>query len=158
MLDGKFFGELFRQDTGAPVPIEQAVIFMAYDDCLPETLEDYQDECATAGCSAEHIAAVRALIDRVTAWRMANPQLCRRPGDRGQPDGTAPLGIPEQFKTAVADWLCINQKKANELRHGVFPLGFVQNLMERVATAEAKAGIRNNGVTARTFRNLPDGE
>jgi hypothetical protein len=50
---------------------------------------------------------------------------------------------PASLRVAADGWLSANHVRPDEVRHGRFPLGFVQNMLERVTSAEASlAAIR----------------
>jgi hypothetical protein len=170
-LDGKFHGAIYHDTTGMPVPPDEFMVFCAYDDAIPGTLEKYVDECITINAPPAQIDAARRLLERVRAWRETHGPRCRKPGSGETPrvvggvsdrvplwprdtdnypgdESALPSALPPIHQEKVAGWLEINQKKSYEVFHGVYPLGFVQNLIERVAKAEQAAGIANNGITA----------
>jgi hypothetical protein len=78
-LDGKFGGTIFRMCDAERIPEDCWMIFTAYDDAVPATLEFYRDECARLGCDPEQLAAVERLMQRVTDYRLANPTKSRNP-------------------------------------------------------------------------------
>lgn len=78
-LDGKFGGTIFRMCDAERIPEDCWMVFMAYDDAVPATLEFYRDECARLGCDPEQLAAVDRLMQRVTDYRLANPHKSRNP-------------------------------------------------------------------------------
>lgn len=44
--------------------------------------------------------------------------------------------LPPMFRIKVEEFIRSNQLDVSALRHGAFPLGFVQNLIERLECAE----------------------
>ena len=78
-LDGKFHGIIAKNKDGSIVPQDQWMCFLAKDNAVPATLEFYYEECIRQGAKPDQLLAARAMIDRVTAWREANPTLCKTP-------------------------------------------------------------------------------
>jgi hypothetical protein len=78
-LDGKFHGVVVKNKDGSVVPQDQWIVFLAKDNAFPATLEFYLEECKRQGAGTDQILAVAAMIDRVTAWRAAHPELCKTP-------------------------------------------------------------------------------
>ncbi len=172
-LDGKFHGAIHRDSTAMPVPHDEFFILCAYDDAVPSTLDKYVEECIRIEAPPAQIDAARALARRVREWREKHGPRCRKPGTGETPqtslvsdrlrlwpradehpgtETTLPSELPPRHQELATAWLAVNQKAAYDVYHGVYPLGFVQNLIERVEKAEQAAGITNNGITARTYR------
>lgn len=78
-LDGKFHGIIAKNKDGSIVPQDQWMVFLAKDNAVPATLRFYFGECQRQGASRDQLAAVADMIDRVDAWREANPNLCKTP-------------------------------------------------------------------------------
>lgn len=78
-LDGKFHGIIAKNKDGTIVPQDQWMCFLAKDNAVPATLEFYYEECKRQGAALDQLNAVKAMIERVTAWRAANPKLCKVP-------------------------------------------------------------------------------
>lgn len=78
-LDAKFYGSLFKAKDNSPVPDDQYVVFLAKDNAFANILPQYRDECVRLGAEPEQIAAVDAMIARLTEWRAAYPALCKVP-------------------------------------------------------------------------------
>lgn len=78
-LDGKFHGIIAKNKDGTVVPQDQWMVLLAKDNAVPATLDFYLLECRRQGAAPEQLDAVIAMIDRVRAWRAANPTLCKIP-------------------------------------------------------------------------------
>ena len=78
-LDGKFFGEIYKNKNGERVPDDQWIVFLAKDNAVPSMLTFYLAACIEVGARRDQVDAVKDLRDRVMAWRIANPELCRAP-------------------------------------------------------------------------------
>lgn len=78
-LDRKFHGVVVKNKNGAIVPPDQWVVFLAKDDAVPSTFAFYEQECVWLGAGKEQVEAVRAIRERIEAWRAANPGLCKTP-------------------------------------------------------------------------------
>lgn len=50
-----------------------AMIFLAKDKLLPDTLRYYQNRCQEEGASAEQLQGIGLLIERVQLWQAAHP-------------------------------------------------------------------------------------
>jgi hypothetical protein len=81
-LDGKFHGVIVKNKDGSTVPQDQWVVFLAKDNAFPATLDFYRLECERVGARGDQLKAVDDLIDRVKAWRKANPDKCKVPDVR----------------------------------------------------------------------------
>ena len=78
-IDGKFFGEIYKNKDGSKVPEDQWIVFLAKDNAVPPMLTFYLAACMEIGADSHHINAVSALKDRVRKWREENPELCKIP-------------------------------------------------------------------------------
>lgn len=78
-LDHKFSGEIKKASDGSIVPPDSYIVFLAKDNAFPATLRFYLEECKRLGAGPVQVEAVQGLIDRVDAWRAANPTLCKVP-------------------------------------------------------------------------------
>lgn len=78
-LDGKFHGIIAKNKDGSIVPQDQWMCFLAKDNAVPATLDFYLAECQRQGAEPEQLVAVAGMIDRVSAWRRAHPELCKIP-------------------------------------------------------------------------------
>lgn len=83
-LDGKFYGDILKAKDGTHVPEDQWICFLAKDNAFAAILPLYLDKCIELGCDDEQIASLRRMIDRVSAWRAANPDLLKNPDAKGE--------------------------------------------------------------------------
>jgi hypothetical protein len=83
-LDAKFYGSIFKAKDGSPVPDEQFVVFLAKDNAFANVLPMYREECVRLGADAEQVAAVDAMIVRLTEWRATHPELCKVPDAKNE--------------------------------------------------------------------------
>jgi hypothetical protein len=83
-LDLKFYGDLYKVKDDSPVDAEEWMCFLAKDNAFAETLPFYRQKCVEHGCDAEQIAAVDLTIERMNAWRAANPKRLKNPDARGE--------------------------------------------------------------------------
>lgn len=80
----KFYGQIFKAKNAMRVPDDQWVCFLFKDDAFAAILPQYRDTCEQLGADAEQLAAVDRLIERCTAWRVANHLLCKTPDAAGE--------------------------------------------------------------------------
>lgn len=78
-LDGKFYGEIYKNKNGARVPDDQWIVFLAKDNAVPTMLNFYLKACIEIGADLSHLMAVKDLMSRVSKWRTLNLGLCRTP-------------------------------------------------------------------------------
>jgi hypothetical protein len=78
-LDGKFHGIIAKNKDGSIVPQDQWIVFLAKDNAFPPTLIFYREQCRLAGAAMDQLRAVDEMINRVEAWRRANPEKCKTP-------------------------------------------------------------------------------
>jgi len=78
-LDGKVYGELYRNKDGKRIPDDEFIAFRPQDNALPATLEFYYQECKRLGADEPQLEAIVELADRVLRWRKANPNRCKVP-------------------------------------------------------------------------------
>ncbi len=78
-LDGKFHGIVVKNKDQSIVPQDQWMVFLAKDNAVPTTLQFYYDECIRLGAAKDQLDAISEMIDRVSAWRRANPEKCKVP-------------------------------------------------------------------------------
>jgi hypothetical protein len=83
-LDAKFCGEVRKAKDDSVVPEDEWMVFLAQDNAFPSTLEFYLNKCIKLGCDADHIAAIERTIDRLYAWRDANPDKLKDPDAAGE--------------------------------------------------------------------------
>ena len=83
-LDAKFGGTIRKVKDGSIVPDDQWVVFLAKDSAFAEVLPLYQAACARMGADDDQLAAVDRLIDRMNAWREANPDKVKVPDAKGE--------------------------------------------------------------------------
>jgi hypothetical protein len=83
-LDAKFSGVIFKVKDGSIVPDDEYMVFLAKDSAFLNTLKFYRYECKRLGADADQIAAVERAIDRVHAWRDANPHRIKVPDAKGE--------------------------------------------------------------------------
>ncbi len=78
-LDRKHKFLAVNNSNGKSYNDTEAVVFLAKDDCLPNTLRYYIEELEKHKASDEQIRGVELLLERVLAWRQANPDQCKVP-------------------------------------------------------------------------------
>lgn len=83
-LDAKFYGEIRKAKDNSLVPDDQYVVFLAKDNAFAKLLPLYLIECRTQHCDKAQLDAVQAMIDRVNAWREANPDKLKTPDAEGE--------------------------------------------------------------------------
>ncbi len=83
-LDAKFSGVIFKIKDGSIVPDDEYMVFLVKDNAFAETLPFYLEKCVELGADEEHIAAVARTIDRLNAWRSANPHRLKVPDAKGE--------------------------------------------------------------------------
>jgi hypothetical protein len=83
-LDLKFYGELRKIKNDAVVPNDEWMCFLAHDNAFADILPLYRRRCEELGCDAEHLTAVDLTIERVHAWRQANPDKLKKPDAKGE--------------------------------------------------------------------------
>lgn len=83
-LDAKFYGILHKVKDGTIVPPDEFVVFLAKDNAFAAILPMYRDKCIELGADMEQIQAVNRMIDRLHAWRAANPHRLKVPDAAGE--------------------------------------------------------------------------
>lgn len=83
-LDAKFFGVIVKAKDNSIVPEDEYVVFLAKDSAFAAILPAYRDKCIELGCDMEQVQAVNRMIDRVSAWRKANPSRLKNPDAKGE--------------------------------------------------------------------------
>lgn len=83
-LDAKFYGEIRKAKDNSVVSDDEWMAFLAKDSAFPETLRFYRRKCLELGADNEHIRAVDRTIERLDAWRAANPDRCKVPDAKGE--------------------------------------------------------------------------
>lgn len=78
-LDSKFTGVVVKAKNCTIVPDDQYVVFLAKDNAFAATLPVYYKQCRMLGADERQLASVLRLIERVDAWRAANPDQCKVP-------------------------------------------------------------------------------
>jgi hypothetical protein len=78
-LDGKFYGQIRKVKDDTIVSEDEYVVFLAKDNAFAAVLPFYRHICADMGCDPEQLAGVDRLIARVSAWREANADRCKKP-------------------------------------------------------------------------------
>lgn len=81
---GRVVGRLRKAKDDSAVPDDEWCVFLAKDNAFAAILPDYIDMCRAKGCDAEQIAAVEAMYQRVTNWRLAHPERCKDPDAAGE--------------------------------------------------------------------------
>lgn len=76
-LDGKFHGIIAKNKDQSIVPQDQWIVLLAKDNAVPATLRFYRDECHRLGASKQQLRAVNQMIERLEAWRVDHPDLCK---------------------------------------------------------------------------------
>jgi len=85
-LDKKFYATpaIFKAKDNSSVPDDEWCVFLAKDNAFAAVLPVYVQECRRLGCDAEQIAAIKAMMDRVAAWRAQHPDRCKDPDAKGE--------------------------------------------------------------------------
>jgi hypothetical protein len=83
-LDSKFYGAVRKVKDDSFVPEDEYVIFLAHDNAFAMILPAYRKACIDLGADTEHIAALDRMIERLAAWRAANPDRLKIPDARGE--------------------------------------------------------------------------
>lgn len=83
-LDAKFYGVLHKVKNGEVLAPDEFVVFLAKDNAFAAMLPLYRDKCVELGADAEQIAAVDRMIERLNAWRTANPHRLKTPDAKGE--------------------------------------------------------------------------
>lgn len=83
-LDAKFYGEIRKAKDGSIVPDDEYVVFLAKDNAFAAVLPFYHLKCIELNCDDEQIRAVGRMVDRVQAWRAANPGRLKDPDAKGE--------------------------------------------------------------------------
>lgn len=60
-------------------PGEPLFLFRASDKLMIMRIADYADDCEDSGCSQEHVDGVRAALEKIRVWRLANKNLVKKP-------------------------------------------------------------------------------
>ena len=83
-LDAKFYGIVRKVKDGSIVTDDEYMVFLAKDNAFAAILPLYRDKCVELGCDAEQIASINRGLDRLNAWRDANPDRCKDPDAAGE--------------------------------------------------------------------------
>ena len=83
-LDSKFYGTVIKAKDNSIVDGSEYVVFLAKDNAFAAVLPIYLEKCIHMDADQEQIDAVIGLIDRVDAWRAANPDKCKTPDAAGE--------------------------------------------------------------------------
>lgn len=76
-IDRKYTFCATSTESGAEHSHLDAMIFLAKDRNLPDTLRYYQNRCQETGASAEQHQGITLLIERVERFQRENPQLIK---------------------------------------------------------------------------------
>jgi|SRR3972149_6540599 len=86
-IDRKFFIIADHVTKHTSYTERDAVLFLAKDKALPDTLRYYHEKCAKLGADERQLKSVALLLDRVEAYQAAHPELCKVPDvDEGRED------------------------------------------------------------------------
>ena len=83
-FDAKFTGTIRKVKDGSVVPEDQYVVFLIKDNAFADILPLYRTRCIELGCDTEHIEALDRMLERMYAWREANPDKCKNPDAHGE--------------------------------------------------------------------------
>lgn len=83
-LNAKFFGVIFKAKDSSVVSDDEYVVFLAKDNAFAKILPLYRDACIELGADIEQVQAVNGMIDRLQAWRHANPDRLKVPDAKGE--------------------------------------------------------------------------
>ena len=71
-IDRKFHFTAVSIKSGKKYTQNNAVLFLAKDECLPELLDTYYAICSRRGVDARQLTAIGLLKNRVIAWQKKN--------------------------------------------------------------------------------------
>ena len=80
-VDRKFHFDAFSR-SGSVYNEDHAVVFLAKDLALRDTLEFYLQRCSSLGVAEDQLSGIRLLIERVVRYQVANPDLLKVPDVR----------------------------------------------------------------------------
>lgn len=83
-LDAKFYGEIRKVKDDSIVPDDEYVVFLAKDNAFARVLPLYLEYCIQLNCDQWQVAAVKRMIERLDAWRAANPDRLKNPDAHGE--------------------------------------------------------------------------
>lgn len=83
-LDLKFYGQICKVKDDTLVPPDEWMCFLTKDNAFALTLPFYRAKCEELGADAEQLAAVDLTIERLNAWRAANPERLKVPDAKGE--------------------------------------------------------------------------
>ncbi|MCK5602561.1 DUF3850 domain-containing protein [Candidatus Pacearchaeota archaeon] len=78
-VDRKFRIHAENRATGVVRTDEEAILFLAKDDAVPDMLDSYRALCVDLEADKGQLDSIDLLIDRVHIWREANPDKCKTP-------------------------------------------------------------------------------
>lgn len=110
-LDGKvrLEGRLIKNKDGKEIPEDEFIVFRPADNAVPRLLRGYRSICEALGASADQLAGIDGLIDRVDAWRAAHPDRCKVPDVE---PGEIQLGGPSLDRRASVEDGIVELRKA----------------------------------------------
>lgn len=73
-IDTKFVFAAVSREHGHSHSHHDALIFLAHDIALPEILRAYKKAAKKRGASANQLAQIDSLTERVIAWQAAHPE------------------------------------------------------------------------------------
>jgi predicted ATP-grasp superfamily ATP-dependent carboligase len=79
-IDRKFFIIADHVTKHTSHTERDAVLFLAKDKALPDTLRYYHEKCTKLGADPRHLQSIVLLLDRVEAYQAAYPDLCKEIG------------------------------------------------------------------------------
>lgn len=83
-LDTKYYGTVIKAKDDTIVDGSEWIVFRPGDNAFAAVLPQYLEKCIELEADQEQIDAVIRLIDRVEAWRVANPDRCKVPDAKGE--------------------------------------------------------------------------
>lgn len=92
-LDKKFYtatgttdrqAHIYKAKNDEVVEDDSWVLFLAKDNAFAATLPTYLENCKELGADSTQIKMVEEMIERVTVWRAAHPDLCKVPDATGE--------------------------------------------------------------------------
>lgn len=78
-IDRKFRINAISEKSGKVYSEKEAMLFLAKDKALPNTLRFYMAECERIGADPGQIESVRLMIERVEKYQRENPELAKIP-------------------------------------------------------------------------------
>lgn len=86
-IDRKFSILARSREHGNQHTEDDAVLFLAKDKALPETLRFYREECERIGADARQLLGIALLCERVETYQRLHPERLKVPDVDESPEG-----------------------------------------------------------------------